>query len=343
MFSAAARERWRRFRSMGRAYWSLLALSIAFGLSLFSEVLANEKPLFLYVNDRAYFPVLRYYPGSAFGQPFSEEADYNALRGDAAFRARAWMISAPIPHDPNRPYLMISGAPPYPISAEHWLGTDRLGRDLLARLIYGFRICMLFSLSLVVLSLALGLSLGALQGYLGGAFDIVMQRFIEIWSALPFLYVVILIASVYGRSFAILIFVMSLFSWIGLSLYMRGEVFRQRSQVYVNVARALGASHWRILFRHILPNSLTPVITLLPFQLIGGITSLTALDFLGLGLPPSTPSWGELLQQGVDVIREYPRITLVTSLALFATLMLATFIGEGVREALDPRARQRVE
>lgn len=343
IFSESTRERWRRFKSIRRAYLSLIVLSGAFLLSLGSELFVNDRPLFLRYDGRSFYPVFFFYSGTEFGQPFAEEADYSALRRDPAFQARSFQIDPLIAHDPNRSNLDRSGTPPYPLSAENWLGTDRLGRDLLARLIYGFRSCMLFSLTLVAVSLVLGVSLGGIQGYLGGRFDIVMQRIIEIWSALPFLYVVILVASIYGRSFAILVFVMSLFSWIGLSYYMRGEVFKQRSQTYVSVARALGLSHWRILTRHILPNSLTPVITILPFQLIGGITALTALDFLGLGLPPPAPSWGELLQQGLDVIREYPRITLATTAALFATLMLATFIGEGVREALDPRARQRVE
>lgn len=345
MFSEITKERWKRFKGIRRAYISLIVLSGAFVLSLFSEGIANDKPIFIYYEGRAFAPLFAFYAGRELGQPFDEEADYARLRDDEAFRAQAFWLSTPIPHSPNSANLDQIGTPPYgpDISRGHWLGTDRLGRDLFARLLYGFRLCMLFSLTLMIISAMLGVVIGGVQGYLGGKTDIIMQRAIEVWSALPFLYVVILIGSIYGRNFAVLIFVMSLFSWIGLSYYMRGEFLKMRDQTYVRVARALGFSGPRIFFRQILPNALTPVITILPFTLIGGISALTALDFLGFGLPPPTPSWGELLQQGLDVIREHPRITVVTTLALFVTLMLATFIGEGVREVFDPRSRQRVE
>jgi microcin C transport system permease protein len=345
MFSEITQERWRRFKGIRRAYISLIILSGAFFLSIFSEAIANDKPIYIHYEGRSFFPLIAFHSGREFGQPFDEEADYPVLRYDEAFRDRALWISTPIPHSPNTANLDQVGTPPYGpnLSRGHWLGTDRLGRDLFARLLYGFRLCMLFSLTLMIISAFLGVVIGGVQGYLGGKTDIVMQRLIEVWSALPFLYVVILIGSIYGRNFAVLIFVMSLFSWIGLSYYMRGEFLKMRDQTYVRVARALGFSGPRIFFRQILPNALTPVITILPFTLIGGIASLTALDFLGFGLPPPTPSWGELLQQGLDVIREHPRITVVTTIALFNTLMLATFIGEGVREVFDPRSRQRVE
>lgn len=345
MFTEITKERWRRFRRIRRAYYSLLVLSIAFGLSLFAEFWANSKPLYISYADRSYYPVLQFYSGRDFDQDYDTEADYVRLLGDEAFRANAFVIEPLIPHDPQTAHLDLAGTPPHApdIASEHWLGTDRLGRDLLVRLIYGFRICMLFSLTLMLISAVLGVIIGGVQGYLAGKFDIIVQRLIEIWSALPFLYVVILIGSLYGRSFAVLVFVMSLFTWIGLSYYMRGEFLKLRDQTYVRVARAVGMSGPRIFFRQILPNALTPIITILPFQLIGGITALTALDFLGFGLQPPTPSWGELLQQGLDVIREHPRITLATTAALFITLMLATFIGEGAREAFDPRAKQKLE
>lgn len=345
MISELTKQRWGRFRSIRRAYLSLLVLSGAFVLSLGSELIANDRPYFLYYKDTAHFPLFTFYSGRAFDQNFDEEADYRALRRDADFRENSFWLSTPIPHSPNSTNLEIEGSPPYGpnLSEGHWLGTDRLGRDLLARLLYGFRLCMIFALTLVAISTILGVVIGGVQGYLGGKTDIVMQRIIEIWSALPFLYVVILIGSIYGRNFGVLIFVMSIFSWIGLSYYMRGEFLKMRDQTYVRVARALGMSTTRIFYKQILPNALTPVITLLPFSLIGGISSLTALDFLGFGMPPPTPSWGELLQQGLDVVREHPRIILMTTTALFITLQLATFIGEGVREVFDPRSRQRVE
>lgn len=345
MISEISKDRFRRFKAIKRAWYSLLILGGAFVLSLFSEFIANDRPLYIAYEGKSYFPVLYYYPGTEFGQPYEEAADYTALRKDENFRAEAFMISALIPHGPNGYDLDQPGTPPFPPSIEHahYLGSDRLGRDLLVRLIYGFRICMLFALAIVLVSAVFGIIIGGVQGYIAGAFDLTVQRIIEVWSALPFLYVVILIGAIYGYSFAVLVCVMSLFTWIGLSYYMRGEFLKLRDQTYVRNARALGLGHVRIFFRHILPNALTPVITILPFTLISGITSLTALDFLGFGLPPPTPSWGELLAQGLDVIREHPRITLATTAALFATLMLATFIGEGAREAFDPKSRQRVE
>jgi microcin C transport system permease protein len=343
LISEITKDRWNRFKRIRRAYWSLLILSVAFGLSLFSEFLVNDRPLFVRYEGRNYFPTFIFYSGRDFGYEYAEQADYVALRRDATFHGRATLILPPIPHNPYRNYLDLDGVPPHPVSSEHWLGTDRNGRDLLARLIYGFRSCMAFALALTVVSAALGVTIGGVQGYLGGRFDIALQRVIEIWSALPFLYVVMLVGSIYGRSFGILIAIVALFQWVGLSYYMRGEFFRLRNQIYVRAARAIGMSGPRIFFRQILPNALTPLITILPFTLIGGITSLTALDFLGFGLPPPAPSWGELLQQGLDVVREHPRITVSTTIALFVTLMLATFIGEGAREALDPRSKQRVE
>ena len=328
---------------MKRAYYSLWILGTLTVLSLFSEAIANDHPLYLRYEGRSYFPVLFFYPGTAFGLENRTEADYVALRSDEQFRAKAFMIMPPIPHAPSRSNIDRATPPPHPPSFDHLLGTDRQGRDILARLIYGFRICMLFSLALVLFGGLLGVVIGGIQGYVGGRTDIVTQRLIEIWSALPFLYVVILVGSVYGRGFGVLLFVMALFHWIGLSYYMRAEFYRIRGLTYVQVARALGFNHWRIFFRQILPNAFTPLITILPFSLIGGITALTALDFLGFGLPPPTPSWGELLGQGLEVVRESPGLTIFTTMALFGTLMLATFIGEGARDAFDPRSRSRVE
>ncbi|MCB1323276.1 MAG: ABC transporter permease subunit [Leptospiraceae bacterium] len=343
MFSEITRDRLRRFRQIKRAYFSLWILGIAFVLSLFSEFLANDHPLYIYYNGKHYFPVAAFYPGEEFGQNRRTEADYIALRNDARFREQAVMILPIHEHSPNHSYLDLPEPPPTPPSREHPFGTDRQGRDVLARILYGFRICMLFSLSLMIITAILGIIVGGVQGYIGGKADITMQRIIEIWSALPFLYVILLIGAVYGRSFGMLLAVMALFSWIGLSYYMRGEFLRLKNQTYVRVAQAQGLGAVRIFRREILPNALTPLITILPFSLIGGITALTALDFLGFGLQPPTPSWGELLQQGLAVIRESPWLTIFTTAALFITLMLATFIGEGVRDAFDPRSRVRME
>ncbi|MBF0432970.1 MAG: ABC transporter permease subunit [Fibrobacteria bacterium] len=318
-------------------------LGIVFFLSLFCELIANNKPYVLVYNGNVYFPILRFYPSQEFGGEYRTEADYFALQKQSHFNEKkSFMIFPPVPHDPLHSYLDLSGEPPHPPSLRHWLGTDTMARDVFARLLYGFRICMLFALLLALSSTVLGIIIGGLQGYLGGKYDIAMQRFIEIWSALPFLYVVILIGTWYGRSFMILLTIMSFFQWIGLSYYMRGEFFKLKNMNYVQVAKSLGLGHFRIFFKQILPNGLTPVITIFPFSLIGGISSLTALDFLGFGLQPPTPSWGELLSQGLSNLYA-PWIAISTVCALFFTLLLATFIGEGVREAFDPKSDSYLE
>ena len=251
-----------------------------------------------------------------------------------------WAIMPPIAHDPLKADLSEDGTPPFAPSARHWLGTDSNGRDVLSRLIHGFRICISFSLLLTVLGTFLGIVIGGIQGYLGKFWDTGMQRMIEIWSSLPMLYVVILIGSIYGRSFWLLILIMAAFNWISLSYYMRAEFLKLRSMTYVQSAKVLGLGHRHIFFKEILPNALTPVVTLFPFTLIGGIGSLTSLDFLGFGLQPPTPSWGELMSQGLNNLYA-PWISVSTVAALFVTLLLTTFVGEGVRDAMDPKSGDR--
>lgn len=342
MLSDLTKERWSRFKKIKRAYYSFLILGIVFILSLFSEFIANDKPIFLRYKGVNYFPVLKFYPGQTFGGKFKTEADYLSLRENEEFHENGFMILPVVPHSPLHSYLDIKDNPPHPPSISHWLGTDSVARDIFSRLLYGFRICMLFSLCLMIMDAFLGIVIGGIQGYLGGATDIITQRFIEIWSSLPFLYVVILIGSIYSRSFTLLLIIMALFQWIGLSYYMRGEFLKLKDMAYVKVARATGIRPLSIFFHQILPNALTPVITIMPFSLIGGITSLTALDFLGFGMPPPTPSWGELLSQGLNNLYA-PWIAISTVAALFITLLLATFIGEGIREAFDPKAEYRIE
>jgi microcin C transport system permease protein len=338
VLSDLSRERFRRFRAIKRAWFAFLILTAAFVLSLFSEEIANDHPLLLVYHGHYYFPSFQFYPADTFGGLYKTEADYVALRADPAFRAAGgWMILPPIPHSPQHSYLDLSGSPPYPPSRDHWLGTDGSGRDILARLIYGFRISMLFSLALTLVSTVAGAVIGGIQGYAGGKVDLTGQRLIEIWSALPYLYVVILFGAIYGQSFGILLLVTAIFQWIGLSYYVRGEFYKLREQPYVLASRALGASHTRILFRQILPNAMTPVITFLPFTIVAGISSLTALDFLGFGLPPPTPSWGELIDEGLQNLQA-PWLAGSAVCALFITLMLATMIGEGIRDALDPKS-----
>jgi microcin C transport system permease protein len=342
VFSELTKDRLRRFKTIKRAHYSLWILGVAFLLSLFSNFIANDKPLFLKYNGKSFFPVLFFYSDKTFGGQYGTEADYLALNNDKSFKDKGFMIFPIIPHSPLHSYLDLSGNPPHRPSWTHWLGTDSTARDVLARLIYGFRICMTFSLCLMIMGAVMGIIIGGVQGYLGGVFDIIVQRLIEIWSSLPFLYVVILVGSIYGSNFMLLLIVMVIFQWIGLSYYMRGEFYKLKSMTYVRAARALGIGPLSIFFRQILPNALTPVITIMPFTVIGGITSLTALDFLGFGLPPPSPSWGELLSEGLNNLQS-PWLAISSVSALFITLLLATFIGEGAREAFDPKSEYRIE
>lgn len=342
MFSELTKDRFRRFKRIKRAYYSLWILGIAFFLSLFSEFIVNDKPLYLRYKGKSYFPVLSFYSEQTFNGKYKTEADYLTLKENEEFQKHGFMIFPFIPHSPLHSYLEMANTPPHRPSKSHPLGTDSMARDVLSRLIYGFRICMLFSLILMSLGVILGIVIGGIQGYLGGKVDIVVQRIIEIWASLPFLYVVILMGSIYGRSFTLLLLIMVIFQWIGLSYYMRGEFLKLKSMTYVKAAKAIGMKPFNILIRQILPNALTPVITLMPFIVISGIASLTALDFLGFGLPPPTPSWGELLQQGLKSLYA-PWIAISTIAALFTTLLLTTFIGEGIREAFDPKAEYHIE
>jgi len=340
--SPLAADRWRRFKRIKRAYWSLWILAGAFVLSLFSEFVANDKPIVMGYDGGLYFPVVKFYSDQDFGGEYGTEANYRQLAKTKRFEEKGgWMLNPPIPYSPVESFLDLPGRPPHAPSAQHWLGTDGAARDVFVRIMYGFRICMGFALALTLLVTLLGITIGALQGYAGGKVDLLGQRFIEIWAALPFLYVVILVGAIYGRSFLLLLVVSAIFSWIGMSYYVRAEFLKLRQQDYVTASRAAGASHFRLLFRQILPNAWTPVITLLPFSLVSGIGTLTALDFLGFGLQPPTPSWGELIQQSLKNLHA-PWLGISAVTALFITLLLATFIGEGVREAMDPKSLTRV-
>ncbi len=337
MISEITRDRLKRFRKIKRAYFSFWILLGAYVLSLGAELWVNDKPLMMGYEGKWFFPVFKKYSSLEFGGKYKTEANYLNLRNNQDFKAKGgWMLLTLIPHNPLHSYLDLEGTPPHAPSSKHWLGTDATARDVLARLIYGFRLCMTFSLLLTLLVTILGIVIGGLQGYLGGKVDLLLRHGIEIWSALPFLYVVILLGSIYGRGFFLLLGILAIFGWIGLSFYMRGEFLKLRNMVFVRNAEALGASGPRIFFRHILPNALTPVITIVPFSIIGGISSLTALDFLGFGLQPPTPSWGEMLAQGLQHLYA-PWLAIFSVLAIFITLLLATFIGEGVREAFDPK------
>ncbi|BCO08471.1 ABC transporter permease [Desulfolithobacter dissulfuricans] len=335
--NSLAARRWRNFKNNKRGYYSLILFSILFFLSLFAEVLSNDKPFLVYYNGHYYFPLFREYPETTFGGDFETETDYRdpyILEKLQTNGNRVWF--PPNPHSYNSINLDLDVPVPSPPTRENLLGTDDRGRDVLARLIYGFRLSVLFGFALTAVGTLLGIVAGAVQGYFGGKVDLFFQRFIEIWSAMPELYLLIIFASIFKPSILLLLILLSMFGWMGLSDYVRAEFLRGRNMEYVKAAKALGVSHFTIMYRHLLPNGMTPVITFLPFRMSGAILALTSLDFLGLGVPPSTPSLGELLAQGKANIDAW-WLSLSTFVVLVGTLVLLIFIGEALREAFDPR------
>jgi microcin C transport system permease protein len=330
-------QRWRRFRQHRLGYLSLLIFSVLFVLSLFSEVISNDRPLIAYYQGSLYVPLLRDYPESTFGGDFPTPADYlDPFIREQFSRSGNWAI---YPLNTYRydtlNYFARSPNPASP-STLNWLGTDDRGRDVLARALYGFRVSVLFGMALTIIGVLLGIAAGAVQGYFGGRIDLYLQRFSEIWGSLPELYLLLIFASIFTPSITLLLILLSLFGWLGLADYVRAEFLRNRQLDYVRAARALGLGNAQIMWRHILPNSLTPVITFLPFRMSAAITALTSLDFLGLGVPPSTPSLGELLAQGKDNLDAW-WIGLTAFMVLFVTLLLLVFIGEALRDAFDTR------
>jgi len=328
---------WLRFRANRRGYLSLWIFSVAFGLSLFAEVLSNDKPIVVRYDGQWYLPLLHDYPETTFGGDFRTATDYlDPFIREQLGRDGNWAVW---PLNPYRfdtiNYFSPSPNPAAP-SPVNYLGTDDRGRDVLARLLYGFRISVLFGLALTAIGVVLGVAAGAVQGYFAGRTDLAMQRFIEVWSSVPELYLLLILASIFEPSLLILLAILSLFGWMGLSDYVRAEFLRNRQLDYVTAARALGLSDGQIIWRHVLPNSLTPVIAFLPFRMSAAIVALTSLDFLGLGVPSSTPSLGELLAQGKANLDAW-WISLGTFSVLVATLMLLIFVGEALRDALDTR------
>lgn len=332
-----SRRAWNRFRRNRRGYYSLWIMGILFGLSLFAEVLSNNEPIVVHYEGDLYFPLFIEYPETAFGGVFETSPDYSSPFMQERLKADGnWAVYPLNPHDFSSISYYTEEAFPAPPSSQNLLGTDDRGRDILARLIYGFRLSVLFAIGLTVVATTIGIILGGLQGYFGGRFDLLFQRFTEIWNALPELYLLIIFASIFKPSIWLLIILLSLFGWMGLADYVRAEFLRGRNMEYVTAARALGVSNRAIMTRHLLPNGMTPVITFLPFRISGAIIALTSLDFLGLGVPPSTPSLGELLSQGKDNIDAW-WISLSTFGVLVGMLMLLVFIGEALREANDMR------
>jgi len=329
---------WRRFKANKRGYYSLIIFTVLFVLSLFAELLSNDKPLMISYKGDMYFPVLVSYPETTFGGDFETEADYNDAFIRNKISEQGWILNTLNPHSYNSiNYESVEPNPAGP-SAQNLLGTDDRGRDVLARLIYGFRLSVLFAFALTAIGIFIGIVAGAVQGYFGGRIDLYFQRFIEVWGSMPELYLLIIFSSIFQPGVLILIILLSLFGWMGLSDYVRAEFLKGRNLEYIKAAKALGLSNVQIMWRHLLPNSMTPVITFLPFRISGSILALTSLDFLGLGVPPSTPSLGELLSQGKENISAW-WLSLSTFIVLVGTLMLLIFIGEAIREALDSRKK----
>ncbi|NUO86912.1 MAG: ABC transporter permease [Cupriavidus sp.] len=336
--SPSPRQRaWQRFRRNRRGYWSLVIFVFIFVLSLGAELLSSNRPLVVHYKGEWYFPIVKVYPETTFGGDFATPADYlDPYIRDRITTNGNFAVFPLIRYSYDSLNYFAKEPNPAPPSAENWLGTDDRGRDVLARLLYGFRVSVLFALALTVIGVLVGTLTGALMGFFGGRFDLFSQRAIEIWSSMPELYLLIIFASIFEPSLALLIILLSLFGWMGLSDYVRAEFYRNRSLDYVKAARALGLSNVQIMWRHILPNSLTPVITFLPFRMSAAILALTSLDFLGLGVPPTTPSLGELLAQGKANLDAW-WISLSTFAVLVVTLLLLTFMGDALRDAFDTR------
>ncbi|EEY72494.1 oligopeptide transport system permease protein OppC [Grimontia hollisae CIP 101886] len=329
-----------RFKEIKPGYWSFLVLSTLLVLSLFAEFFINSKALMVRYNGEFYFPVVSDVRlGYEFGQDYQSEANYRELQ--ALFKEEDkgnFVIMPLVPWNPYEQDFIEGEFPPYAPSAEsrHYLGTDVIGRDVLARLFYGFRIAMMYALTTMTVCFAIGTVIGCAMGFFGGKFDLISQRLIEIWSMIPFLYVIMILVSITKPTFTLFVAINVIFGWMGITWYMRTMTYKESAREYVMAARALGASTLRILLKHILPNTMVMVITLAPFTVVANITALTALDYLGLGLAPPTPSWGELLQQGKSNL-DSPWIVTSVVTATVLVLTMVTFIGDAVRAAFDPK------
>jgi microcin C transport system permease protein len=334
--SPLVRRRLRNFRANRRGFWSLWIFLGLFGMSLLAEVIANDRPLLVRYEGRFYVPIAREYPETTFGGVFPTEAVYRDPFVITTIAERGWMLWSPIPFRYDTINYDLPVPAPAPPSRANWLGTDDQGRDLAARLIYGFRISVLFGLTLTLISSVIGIVAGGIQGYFGGKVDLFFQRFIEVWAGLPILYLLIILASLVEPNFWWLLGLMLLFSWMSLVGVVRAEFLRARNFDYVRAARALGVGSGLIMFRHVLPNAMVATLTFLPFILNGSITTLTSLDFLGFGLPPGSPSLGEILAQGKANLQA-PWLGLAGFIVLAVMLSLLIFIGEAVRDAFDPR------
>jgi len=346
-FNPQTLKKLKRFREIKRGYYSFLILMAIIVVSLCGELLINNRALVVSYEGELFFPTYsHFHPGTDFGLNYQYETNYRELKEKfATENSRNWVLMPLVPYSPNENHTVtgIFKAEPPATHLKHYLGTDTTSRDILARLFYGTRIALFFAIGFLVAVYAIGISIGSAMGYLGGWFDLLFQRVIEIWSNIPFLYMVIIIFSVIPATFSIstriiiLLVVMVLFSWTSMTYYMRTETYKQKSRDYVAAARIIGASNFRIIFHHVLPNTLATMVTFMPFTIVSAITAVTALDFLGFGLPPPTPSLGELLKQGTENLRTAPWIVMSAFGTLVTLLTVITFIGEAVRESFDPK------
>ena len=336
----------RRFKSIKRGYYSFIILLVMIFVSLFAELLVNNRALIVHYEGKFYFPTYgNLFSGTTFGLDYSYEANYRELAG--LFRVEGkgnWVLMPAVPFNAYENDLREDEFPPFAPSAKekHYLGTDAVGRDIVARLVFGFRIAIFFSLLLLLVNYTIGVSIGSAMGFWGGKFDLIFQRIIEIWSNVPFLYVIIIISSIMVPNFFMLTLIMAFFGWIGITWTMRTVTYKEKAREYALAAEALGASNLRIIFKHIIPNTIAIIVTFAPFAVSGGIVALTSLDYLGFGLPPPTPSWGELLQQGWNNLDAW-WIAGSVVVAMIVTLMTVTFVGEAVREAFDPKLHTTYE
>jgi len=356
-------RRWRNFKRNRRAFWSLILFTLAFGISLFAEVLANDKPILVSYRGEIFAPVAKFYPETAFGGDFKTEADYRdpvvqclietggvdlclddpeEILAEVAAETfqdenfeQGWTLGPLIPYAYDTP-VDRPGAAPLPPNAQNWLGTDDRKRDVVARVLYGFRLSIVFTLIVTCLASVIGIIAGAIQGFFGGWVDLIFQRVIEIWSSTPSLYIIIILFAILGRSFWLLVFLTVLFGWTALVGVVRAEFLRARNLEYVRAARALGVSNRVIMFRHMLPNAMVATVTMLPFIVTGTISTLAGLDFLGFGLPSTAPSLGELTLQAKQNLQA-PWLAFTAFFTFAIMLSLLVFIFEGVRDAFDPR------
>ncbi len=336
-------KQWRRFRSLKRGYWSALLLAAMIVLSCGAELLANNRALIVHYNNHYYFPTYgTFLSGNTFNLGYPHETDYRALQQQ--FRQQPqnnnWVLMPPIPWNPLESHAVEGLYPPLAPSFtyQHFLGTDGAGRDIAARLLYGFRLSIAFSILLLLCNYTIGTVIGIAMGFYGGKFDLIMQRVIEVWSSVPTLYIIMIIASLTLPGFWMLLLIMAFFDWTAITWYMRTISYKEKARNYVLAARAIGASDWRIITQHLLPNTRSLLITFAPFSITGGITALTALDYLGFGLPPPTPSWGDLLREGMARLDNEWIVGSVT-VAMVSVLVMVTWIGEALREAFDPKQR----